>query len=272
MKLSIITINFNNEKGLKKTLDSVSCQTWCDFEHIIVDGASSDGSVQSISNYCEQVANRYPVLWISEPDEGIYNAMNKGIRMAKGDYCLFLNSGDWLYNSEVLNYVSRNKIESDIFYGNYYTSSGILRSGCDEEEITFFTFMDYTIHHTGCAFIKRELFKQYGLYDENLKIVADWKWFLQAVGLGNAKVEKVEVILSVYDDQGISSIQIEERMKERERVIREIVPPLMYRDYKRYYELVDLSLQREREIRHSWSYRVGSFVLAPIKWIARIRK
>ena len=156
MKLSIITINKDNAEGLQKTLDSVACQTWHDFEHIIVDGASADSSVDIIRNYAADV-HPYPVKWLSEPDTGIYNAMNKGIRMANGEYCLFLNSGDYLYAENVLESVFDKKCKSDIFYGNYYTSSGDLRSGCIEEEVTCFTFFDYSIHHSGCSFIKKEI-------------------------------------------------------------------------------------------------------------------
>ena len=270
MKLSIITINKDNAEGLQKTLDSVACQTWHDFEHIIVDGASADRSVDIIRNYAADV-HPYPINWLSEPDTGIYNAMNKGIRMANGEYCMFLNSGDYLYAENVLESVFDKKCKSDIFYGNYYTSSGDLRSGCIEEEVTCFTFFDYTIHHSGCSFIKKELFYKYGLYDEDLKIVADWKWFLQAIGLGTATVEKIDVILSVYDLNGVSTIQEASRISEREQVIKNNVPPLVYRDYKRFYELIDENLERERQIRKSWAYRIGYFIIAPIKWIHKLR-
>lgn len=268
MKLSIVTINRNNAEGLRKTLDSVACQTWHDFEHIIVDGASNDSSVESIQEYADNM-HPYPINWIAEPDDGIYNAMNKGIRMAKGEYLLFLNSGDYLYDDSVLDRVFVRNCQSDVFYGNYYTSSGELRSGCDEEEVTCFTFFDYTIHHTGCAIIRKELFDKYGLYDESLKIVADWKWFLQAIGLGTATVEKLDVIMSVYDLNGVSTIQEAARMSEREKVLKEIVPPLVYRDYKRFYELTDDHFERERQIRKSWSYRIGSLIISPFKWLKK---
>ena len=89
MKLSIITINYNNLAGLQRTIDSVVCQTWHDYEWIIIDGGSSDGSKELIEQYQE-----YITYWCSEPDKGIYNAMNKGIDHAHGDYLIFMNSGD----------------------------------------------------------------------------------------------------------------------------------------------------------------------------------
>ncbi|MDR2910496.1 MAG: glycosyltransferase [Bacteroidales bacterium] len=94
MKLSIITINLNNVAGLQKTIESVVKQTFTDYEYIVIDGGSTDGSADIIKQHANKIT-----YWVSEPDKGIYNAMNKGIRVAKGEYCLFLNSGDWLINS-----------------------------------------------------------------------------------------------------------------------------------------------------------------------------
>ncbi len=89
MKLSIITVNLNNKDGLQKTIDSVISQTFKDFEWIVIDGGSTDGSKELIEKYSDYIS-----YWVSEPDKGIYNAMNKGIKVAKGDYLEFLNSGD----------------------------------------------------------------------------------------------------------------------------------------------------------------------------------
>ena len=89
MRYSIITINYNNEEGLRHTIESIVCQTYTDFEFIIIDGGSTDGSVDVIKEYAEHIA-----YWVSEKDNGRYNAMNKGVCQAKGDYCIFMNSGD----------------------------------------------------------------------------------------------------------------------------------------------------------------------------------
>ena len=103
MILSIITINYNNAQGLGKTLNSVLTQTNTQFEHVIVDGASTDNSVEIIQHYEKDAAARgIKVVWVSEKDKGIYNAMNKGIKMASGEYCQFLNSGDILSCDEVV--------------------------------------------------------------------------------------------------------------------------------------------------------------------------
>ena len=122
MKLSIITINYNDATGLKKTLDSVAKQTSCNFEHIIIDGASTDGSVEIIREYESTLASSLSPLasnlkWLSELDKGIYNAMNKGIKMATGDYLLFLNSGDCLVDDEVVEHFVLCDNREDIISG-----------------------------------------------------------------------------------------------------------------------------------------------------------
>ena len=89
MKYSIITINYNHIEGLKRTIDSVISQTSSNYEYIIIDGGSTDGSVNIIKEYKEHL-----VYWISEKDNGVYHAMNKGVAQAQGDYCIFMNSGD----------------------------------------------------------------------------------------------------------------------------------------------------------------------------------
>ena len=89
MRLSIITINYNNREGLRKTIESVVNQTYRNFEYIIIDGGSTDGSVEVVKEYADRIS-----YWVSEPDNGIYNAMNKGVLAANGKYIQFLNSGD----------------------------------------------------------------------------------------------------------------------------------------------------------------------------------
>ena len=101
--LSIITINYNNADGLKKTLQSVASQTCQDYEHIIIDGGSTDGSVDVIKEFLKNDAYALHVAyWHSKKDKGIYDAMNTGIPHANGKYCLFLNSGDYLADNDVL--------------------------------------------------------------------------------------------------------------------------------------------------------------------------
>ena len=112
MKLSVITINYNNRDGLRKTIESVVNQTCKDFEYVIIDGGSTDGSVDVIKEYADRIN-----YWVSEPDKGIYNAMNKGIDVAQGEYCLFLNSGDYLFDNYVLSEVALHLDGTDVITG-----------------------------------------------------------------------------------------------------------------------------------------------------------
>lgn len=112
MKLSIITINLNNLEGLKKTFESVFNQTFTDYEWIVIDGGSTDGSREFIEAHQDSFS-----YWSSEPDRGIYNAMNKGILQANGEYLSFLNSGDYYADSETLANVFCTNHEADILFG-----------------------------------------------------------------------------------------------------------------------------------------------------------
>ena len=189
MTLSIITINYNNSDGLDKTLQSIESQTICDFEHIIIDGDSTDCSVEIIKNYAGR-PKKYFINWISEKDKGIYNAMNKGIVMAKGEYCQFLNSGDILADNMVVERMTKLLQENiDILVGNMYKimpNGKILNNAKAQkqtDEPTMLQFFLSTINHSP-ADRKSSLFKKFGLYDEELKICSDWKWYLQTVVYG----------------------------------------------------------------------------------------
>ena len=173
MILSVITINRNNAAGLEKTMQSVLSQTRADYEYVVVDGASTDGSVAVIERLAPAFGDR--LKWISEPDKGIYNAMNKGIGMAKGDYLLFLNSGDYLVSENVVKKVSLALVKEGfppIMYGNLVMVSSDSQtrriSSLGDDGITFRTLYSTSLPHPS-SFIRRSLFDKYGLYDESLK-------------------------------------------------------------------------------------------------------
>ena len=242
MKLSIITINYNNAEGLRKTLASVAAQTYADIEHIIVDGASSDGSVGYIEAYAKQDSNwpstsqAHQVVWISEKDKGIYHAMNKGIRMATGDYIQILNSGDMIYDQHVTERMMAAMAEKgekvEILYGNMIkvNAHGEVVGKSGKTEYSLRQFYSSTLNHD-CAYIRRDLFEEYGLYDEHLKIVSDWKWYLQAIGLGKVKPNYVDIDVTIFDDGGISETNISLRNAERRQVLEELLPPAVLWDY-----------------------------------------
>lgn len=140
MLFSIITVNLNNYCGLLKTIKSVVEQTFRDYEWIIIDGGSTDGSKQLIEQYSQFIS-----YWVSEPDTGIYNAMNKGIRVSSGDYLLFLNSGDWLASPTVLEDVYKTAPTVDFVYGDHIERDG--SRGISPEVISFLRLYQSTICH-----------------------------------------------------------------------------------------------------------------------------
>ena len=407
MKLSIITINYNNAEGLRKTLASVAAQTYANIEHIIVDGASTDGSVEVIREYekaypqplpkrrgeepthdtfasvlgahtadrtqydllkanaeknrkypteaesilwdmlkgnniglhfrrqhiildyivdficiekglvieldggyhndpeqkeyderrtahllqlgytelrfaneelltnpdaviarIKEVAISLPslqgrggerlIVWTSEPDNGIYNAMNKGIEIALGkrvvnafnrsersedknkelpDYIQILNSGDLLAAPDVTECImAALQMKGDgveLLYGNmvkYDWMNNRTLGKSTEVEYSLRQYYTSTMNHD-CCYIRRDLFETYGLYDESLKIVSDWKWFLQAIGLRNVKPIYVDIDVTIFDASGISETNLALRNQERRQVLEELVPPAILADY-----------------------------------------
>lgn len=199
MTLSIITVNKNNAAGLEKTIQSVVHQTSSDFEYIIIDGASDDNSVEVIKKYSDKIN-----YWVSEPDTGIYNAMNKGIRRASGDYCLFLNSGDFLVSPETLyNVFSEIKNnDSDIFYSDIIKSNN--STFILPDKITIKSQLLTRINHQN-SFIKHSLFIEHGLYNENLKMSSDWEFFLSELWNYKSKFFHIKTNIAIYDINGISS-------------------------------------------------------------------
>ena len=242
MKLSIITINYNNAEGLERTLNSVLAQTYDKIEHIVIDGGSTDGSVDVIKRYVQSnqqsvISNQHSIIWSSEKDNGIYNAMNKGIRKASGEYIQILNSGDILAAPDVTErMVAALNDEIGILYGNMikkdYTTGKIIGKS-EEVEYSLRNYYSGTMNHD-CCYFRRDLFETYGLYDENLKIVSDWKWFLQAIGLGHVKPVYVDIDVTIFDASGISETNLALRNQERRQVLEELLPPAILADYDKY--------------------------------------
>jgi glycosyltransferase involved in cell wall biosynthesis len=213
-KLSIITINYNNLEGLKRTVASVVNQTWQEFEYIVIDGGSTDGSLELIESQSKHIA-----YWVSEQDKGIYNAMNKGIVKATGEYLLFLNSGDHLISDSVLEENHSFIKEKDLIYFSIeFTKSLKSQIISYPEKLCFsFFYLDTLCHQS--TFIKRVLFDELGLYDENLRFVSDYKFFILALFKYNCSYLKVDATLTTYYLDGLSSnianqgLLFEERQK-----------------------------------------------------------
>ena len=343
MKLSIITINYNNAEGLRKTLASVAAQTYADIEHIIVDGGSTDGSVEIIREYADNqvkgerleakgtdnskadinastpytlhhTPSAHVVRWISEPDKGIYNAMNKGIEIALGrmgvtddhhsmplasrlspnslsDYIQILNSGDILAAADVTERMFQamgnrqlaiendpNRPTSDsapassplasrlspkqncpaILYGNMikeYPDGRRVKDTCGGGDYTpesFLYFYKGTLNHD-CAYIRRDLFEKYGLYNEEMKICSDWEWYVRAIVLGGEKTVYTNIDVTVFDMTGISESDGKNRaliQQERRAYLESILPAAVLRDYDKFCFPIE-QYQRLRKY-HLW--------------------
>ena len=213
MTLSIITINYNNLSGLRKTVESVFAQTYCDFEYIIVDGASTDGSKEYLDTISagktsgNQKTYRFTHLQIvSEPDTGIYNAMNKGIRLANGEYCLFLNSGDFFVASNVLEMVFSQLVNADILCAkcNVSDKGKVIWTSNPPHNVTFGTLWFVGLAHQS-TFIKRALFDAVGLYDETYRYNADTEFWYRAIIIHNATTQRVDVVTTDYNLDGVSA-------------------------------------------------------------------
>ena len=229
MQLTIITINRNNAAGLEKTMQSVLSQTCTDYEYVVVDGASTDGSVAVIERLAPAFGDR--LKWVSEPDKGIYNAMNKGIGMATGEYIQILNSGDSLVSQDVVEkmYAALEKSgHPSILYGNMlkdFPDGHVHRDkGFEGEDITLLGLYIGTLNHSP-AYIRRSLFDKYGFYDESLKIDSDWKWYLQAIVFGEEKPVYADIDVTLFDMTGISETNTALTKAERRQTLQELVRP-----------------------------------------------
>ncbi len=227
-KLSIITINYNNLEGLKKTIESVSSQTCKEFEYLIIDGGSTDGSVAYIESKSDAID-----YWISEPDKGIYNAMNKGIELATGEYILFINSGDHLFSDKAVKSAEKYLQSYDVIYFNLQIISEDNRFKIHSlpDKLKFSDFFIDSWPHPS-TFTKRELFDKVGLYDENLKIFSDWKFMILALFKYQCSYLKVDEILSTFYLGGISSQT--DLFGERNQVLKEFFNGYVL-DYEELY-------------------------------------
>ena len=199
MKLSIITINYNDCKGWQRTFDSVASQTSKDFEWIVIDGGSTDGSKELIEQHQDKLA-----YWCSEPDKGRYNAMNKGVNKATGEYCLFLNSGDILCDSYVIEKLNKMSFQADIVSCDIYidgVSWKNLRTSVDK--MNAFSIYENTLFHPS-TWIRREVLIKCP-YRENFERISDWAFFFEAIVIHNCSYQHIPLASTVFYSGGISS-------------------------------------------------------------------
>ncbi len=236
--VSIITINYNNAKGLLKTIPSVLNQSYKDIEYIVIDGGSTDSGLEIIKQHADRIS-----YWVSEKDKGVYQAMNKGIAKAKGDYLLFLNSGDYLVDNEIVSKVfSGYNLKEDIVYGDLFLELDGKIIGEKEypDKITFKHFFcnNDSLPHPA-SFIKKSLFERSGLYNEELKIVSDVEFWLKSIFLYQATYQRLPFKISIFGMDGMSSLPENREITYREKqVVYNKYFPGFIEDYKKYDEFV----------------------------------
>ena len=222
MKVSIITINYNNDKGLSKTIKSIVSQSVRDYEWIVIDGGSSDNSISLL----EQNKDRFS-YWVSEKDNGIYNAMNKGIIHATGDYIIFMNSGDTFLHSKVLQEIIP-LLDKDIVAGSVFLAGTKTRK-MSPNELTPWWILNNNIPHQA-EFIRRSLFSVIGLYAEDLSILSDLEFNLRA-SLKEFTYKSLNYDVATVEPGGISSTQTEKVTQEIKCIQERNLPLSVCKDY-----------------------------------------
>ena len=252
-RVSIVTVNRDNAAGLAKTLDSVRAQTFRDFEHVVIDGGSKDGSVDEIRAREDGLA-----YWVSEPDAGIYNAMNKGLRRARGEYVQFLNSGDWLCDPQVLERAFPDPpFGEDLLYGDYWMHEGPGKSWVIRapETLALSQFHGKSILCHQATFYRRALFGELGPYNENNRLVSDWEFNLRAL-LANKTARHLPFPLVGYQRGGRSVAQADLSLAEQAAVAEQLIPAavrgdeerlrLLEKEYRRLKDLENWILRAKR--------------------------
>lgn len=222
-KISVITVSYNAEDVIEKTILSIINQTYKNYEYIIVDGNSTDGTIDIIKKYESKIT-----YWESSPDNGIYDAMNKAVFKSSGDYCIFMNAGDYFYNKTVLSNIFSQDYIEDILSGIAQT---IIRKWYPPKNNNLTLF--YLIVNGFChqaTFIKRELLLKRP-YDTNYKIISDSKFFIETIIQDNASYLELSEIICFYDNTGISSNRLRHR-QEFNKMLSNVIPQRIYLDYK----------------------------------------
>jgi glycosyltransferase involved in cell wall biosynthesis len=214
MKISIITVSYNSSATIRDTIASVLSQTYTDFEYILVDGNSTDGTLDIIQSY------QHPNMrWISEPDKGIYDAMNKGVQMATGDIVGILNSDDFYMHSEVLTKVAHtfkteqvDSVYSDLAYVDEKDTSKMIRywkSGAYKEG----SFLTGWMPPHPTFFVRREVYQQYNPFDVRLKSAADYELMLRFLHKFKISVAYIPEILVKMRAGGKSNASLKNRLR-----------------------------------------------------------
>ena len=238
MKVSIITINLNNLRGLRRTMESVASQTSKDYEWIVIDGGSTDGSKEFIEQNSKHIA-----YWVSEPDNGIYHAMNKGIEVAKGDYFHFLNSGDSYASSDIIESFIKMSPTADVIYGNAIfvdENEKEIRRQVSPSFIRLSNFWHKGGLNHQAMFFHERCFANYR-YNESNRIASDTELHMHLLYNGY-KFEKWDVFVDHFQIGGVSSVVLPSDYLEFNSIINRVLPPGVKADYDEIIQNRDVDL------------------------------
>lgn len=257
-KISIITVNYNNQQGLKKTIASVLNQTYSNYEYIIIDGGSFDGSKEIIEINKDNIN-----YWVSEKDNGIYHAMNKGIKVTAGEYLYFLNSGDTLYSSDTLFKIFDKHHNDKLIIGNTASVNNNSLSVFKHDKICLDWFTVFNVNHQA-VFFHKSVFEETGLYDESLKIFADHKIILETLLKEKFRYEYLNMNVCIYEGGGLSARSDLENLRKEE--IKSIHTKYFNEDHWDY-------LKNVREMRSDYyNMKNSRFVKAGLYLSARLNR
>lgn len=261
IKISIITVNFNNLLGLQRTMKSVLCQKYTNMEYIIIDGGSTDGSKEFIISHKNKLS-----YWCSEKDKGIYDGMNKGVAKATGEYILFLNSGDYFINKKSLAKLMKYDIKEDLIVCRQkFISSNKRKSSSPklrESEINIKYFLSSTFPHQS-TLIKRTVFEKVGLYDITYKVSADWVFWVKSIIEYRCSYKFLFIFITYMEDGGISR-----DMNKCHADMSRLLNDYMNRNIINWNDIFDIAINARKQT-YCNRYLLTKFISKVCSWIGK---
>jgi glycosyltransferase involved in cell wall biosynthesis len=217
MKISVVTVSYNAAREIEPTLRSVAAQTWRDIEYLVIDGASTDATLAIVERYRDAVD-----VLVSEPDGGIYDAMNKALRLATGDAVIFMNAGDYFYSPYVVELAAefmQSHPDACVVYGGIevrHASGDVTEFMPPPEDEALQFLICGSLPHQG-TFARRNAFAHTGLFDTQWRSHADYDWFLKVVSDPRVGLKRMDLMVASFGLGGASS-QLERGERERHAI------------------------------------------------------
>ena len=242
IKISVITVCYNAISTIEPTILSVLNQTYPNVEYIIIDGGSTDGTVDIIKKRADRLA-----YWISEPDKGIYDAMNKGIAVATGEYLNFMNAGDVFYNKNVIESIFMKGYTEDFIVGTALLKNSKKKWKAVPSDFTFIDVCDGGAVNHQASFIKKNLFEKG--YDISVEIIADELFFLDKIVFSSHSYRAISEIVCIYDTTGISCQKenLRKIIDERQKFLKTILPERILQDYQNSRSMIKKKISKTIE-------------------------